>query len=320
MSVSDREHLRDTAQRLSNGLREMKLGALNIKREFEVDRQTNGNGGWNIVIATWRGRPRIALTLDRFLSRKSRHFWFGFYSAKPDGIQTLIDQMSVELKPGHKFEIKDTVDRNGISILKQTPVSATFDKPIAEYYPGYESDFGMYDLGKNLDVDRAVGFIAGVVDCIENSSDNLALQLGLIMRDKTIDLTTRAQLIQARIGQGRFRDDLFKLWGGTCAVTGCTLEHVLRASHIKPWKDSTHEQRLDRHNGLLLSANLDALFDKHLISFDDKGMMLISAKLTDAEIKLLGLPGRLNVPLNSKQKKYLAFHRTKYLARADVGN
>ena len=52
-----------------------------------------------------------------------------------------------------------------------------------------------------------------------------------------------------------------RLWGGRCAVTGLDLPLLLRASHIKPWRDSDNRERLDPYNGLLLSPSYDAAFD-----------------------------------------------------------
>ena len=51
------------------------------------------------------------------------------------------------------------------------------------------------------------------------------------------------------------------------------------ASHIVPWKDSSDQERRDVNNGILLSPTYDALFDKHLISFDDTGSIIISSKI-----------------------------------------
>ena len=47
-------------------------------------------------------------------------------------------------------------------------------------------------------------------------------------------------LRQARRGQGKYRDDLLNLWGKACAVTGCDLESVLRASHALPRRRAAH--------------------------------------------------------------------------------
>lgn len=53
------------------------------------------------------------------------------------------------------------------------------------------------------------------------------------------------------------------------------LEHLV-ASHTKPWRDSTNEERLNGENGLLLTPAIDHLFDKGFISFEDKGALVVS--------------------------------------------
>src|SRR3977135_1680410 len=68
-----------------------------------------------------------------------------------------------------------------------------------------------------------------------------------------------------------FRDALMDYWGGRCPLTGITEPALLRASHIVPWAECDDAQRLDVHNGLLLSALWDAAFDAGLISFADDG-------------------------------------------------
>lgn len=46
------------------------------------------------------------------------------------------------------------------------------------------------------------------------------------------------------------------------------------ASHAKPWAECANDaERLDVFNGFLLVANLNALFDRFLISFDDTGRL-----------------------------------------------
>ncbi|MBN0787902.1 HNH endonuclease, partial [Pseudomonas aeruginosa] len=80
------------------------------------------------------------------------------------------------------------------------------------------------------------------------------------------------RLVRQRVGQARYRDALLTYWGGACAVTGVAVTEALRASHAKPWAECADDaERLDAFNGFLLVANLDALFDRFLISFDDTG-------------------------------------------------
>lgn len=130
--------------------------------------------------------------------------------------------------------------------------------------------------------------------------------------DRRKAATTRLSLALARIGQGQFRQDLLKRWGQACAVTGLTQTRVLRASHVLPWKESNDEQRLDPDNGLILSANLDALFDAGLISFAADGSMLVSNELEVSERRALGLPMKLRRPPNSALRAYLAQHAANF--------
>ena len=124
-----------------------------------------------------------------------------------------------------------------------------------------------------------------------------------------LSATTRAALVDARLGQGKYRRQLLKAWDNACAVTGCTVHAALRASHCKPWRDSDNAERLDPGNGLLLVATLDALFDAGLIAFEDDGTMQVSTVLSGTELVMLGLPASLRRRPTDKQSRYLQHHR-----------
>lgn len=130
--------------------------------------------------------------------------------------------------------------------------------------------------------------------------------------------TQRAQLVLARLGQGRFRSEVFALWGDACAVTGCAIPELLRASHIKSWRDSTNKERLDASNGLPLIASIDALFDRHLVSFDPSGAMVVAPTVKMRDRKLLGVPRRLRATPSQSQAVYLAHHRAHFAARWQI--
>jgi hypothetical protein len=132
-------------------------------------------------------------------------------------------------------------------------------------------------------------------------------------KTKTANLprTTEAErwVIQ-RIGQEVFRDALMAYWSGRCPLTGIIEPALLRASHIVPWADCTDAQRLDVHNGLLLSALWDAAFDRGLISFADDGTVLASPKLSEAARKALGIAtARPLAGLRDAHRANLAIHR-----------
>jgi predicted restriction endonuclease len=124
------------------------------------------------------------------------------------------------------------------------------------------------------------------------------------------DTTERRALVLSRIGQGQFRESLMSLWGGRCAVTGLDIAALLRASHIKPWRDSDNRERLDPYNGLLLSPSYDATFDAGLITFGDDGRVILSAVLTPSRIESLGLkPAGQITGLQVEHRAYLGHHR-----------
>jgi hypothetical protein len=121
------------------------------------------------------------------------------------------------------------------------------------------------------------------------------------------DPTERQALIVARRGQGKFRDQLIERWK-SCSVTNFGPKAVLVASHIIPWwKCESNEERLDVNNGLLLTPNIDKLFDRGLVTFDQDGRIRLSPNLNAAEAANLGVHDALrlrNVPETLKPYLY----------------
>lgn len=121
------------------------------------------------------------------------------------------------------------------------------------------------------------------------------------------------RVVRQRIGQNKYREAMLDYWGGACAVTAVPITEVLRASHAKPWAEcETDAERLDVFNGFLLSANLDALFDRFLISFDVNGQILISSGIDKNSLIALGICKDMKLRwIDSKHEQYLKFHRTR---------
>ncbi len=128
--------------------------------------------------------------------------------------------------------------------------------------------------------------------------------------------TEAEALVRRRIGQDVYREALLIYWNGCCAVTACDVPEILRASHAKPWADATDQERLDVHNGFLLRADLDALFDAGLITFSDTGDLLPSPTLTPRQLRDLGLdtPRALR-RIESAHLPYLQWHRERVWRR-----
>ncbi len=121
--------------------------------------------------------------------------------------------------------------------------------------------------------------------------------------------TERSGLVTSRVGQGAYRKSILHRWSYRCAVTEYSDTRILIASHIQPWKDSTDEQRLDVDNGILLSPDYDALFDKHLISFESSGKIVLGKEIRESSFETLGLSGKEKIlSLTSGNKEYLEKH------------
>ncbi|MDP9809901.1 putative restriction endonuclease [Rhizobium tibeticum] len=122
--------------------------------------------------------------------------------------------------------------------------------------------------------------------------------------------TEAETLTRIRIGQDIFRDALMDYWNGACPLTGITDRELLRASHITPWaKCSSDAQRLDVHNGLLLSSLWDAAFDAGLVTFDDGGKAVASPMLSDTAAERLSLSSAPELSLTPAHRENLAWHR-----------
>ena len=93
--------------------------------------------------------------------------------------------------------------------------------------------------------------------------------------DTSVLETDRTAIIRVRKGQGLFKDRVSQI-ESRCRITGVQNPVHLIASHCKPWRDSSNEERLNGENGLLLTPSIDHLFDRGFIDFEENGRLIIS--------------------------------------------
>ncbi len=139
-----------------------------------------------------------------------------------------------------------------------------------------------------------------------------------LAEDSTVTETERQAIIRARIGQGLFKERVAKI-EARCRVTGVENPVHLIASHCKPWRDATNEERLNGENGLLLTPSIDHLFDRGFIGFEDKGNLIISPVAHRPSLQRMGIDTTnvVNVGgFTSGQKQFLEFHRNAVLLRS----
>jgi len=123
------------------------------------------------------------------------------------------------------------------------------------------------------------------------------------------------KIVKTRVSQGSFRR-LLLLERHHCNLCDISATSVLRASHIKEWAESSKEERIDANNGLLLCANHDALFDRHLISFEpETGNICISASIDDDQRNALNLSKSARISMNERMKAYMQIHYKKFIEK-----
>lgn len=102
-----------------------------------------------------------------------------------------------------------------------------------------------------------------------------------------------------------------------CPLTYITVNYenagtLFRASHIKRYADCSNQEKFDLNNGILMCANADALFDKHLITISNEGELIFSELIKNDRKLINNL--LLNQPifkdiLNNERLHYLEEHR-----------
>ncbi|WP_312645449.1 HNH endonuclease [Hydrogenoanaerobacterium sp.] len=131
------------------------------------------------------------------------------------------------------------------------------------------------------------------------------------VNQSNISATEKESIIKARVGQGQYRKALLDKYDNRCVVTGIDHKKLLMASHIKPWAICENRERADSENGLLLSANMDKLFDSGLITFANDGKLYVSSFVGKENENRLHINSSIVVDLKATQKllEYLEFHR-----------
>lgn len=133
--------------------------------------------------------------------------------------------------------------------------------------------------------------------------------------------TERIALVRSRIGQGLFKDRV-KQFESHCRITKVDNPTHLIASHCKPWRDASDEERLNGENGLLLTPSVDHLFDRGFIGFENNGELIISPAAHRPSLQRMGIATErvVNVGAFSQgQKAFLAYHRDSVLLKARLG-
>ena len=131
-----------------------------------------------------------------------------------------------------------------------------------------------------------------------------------LLQDKSLNERSKDQTIKARIGQGKYREELLKQCP-FCPITLVGDDRLLIASHIKPWAVSERNEKIDPKNGFMFTPTIDYLFDRGFLSFNNDKTILLSPWLSKTTIHRLNFQSSgiiEHLPIIGREK-YLQYHR-----------
>lgn len=152
----------------------------------------------------------------------------------------------------------------------------------------------------------------------ENDKNNVTKEIENLEKEfttKKFNVGEKQIMAKARIGQGTYKKLLSKKFDTKCCICNLQNTELLVGSHIKEWKDSNTDEKGDVNNGLLLCTLHDSLFDKHLISFDEKGKIMFSSRLSQEDKEILNLKKDVKIKISQEMEAYMKQHREKLKSR-----
>lgn len=149
-------------------------------------------------------------------------------------------------------------------------------------------------------------------DVLKAQLDNSVDEIDKEIETKQLQGEEREALIKVRVNQSAFRKLLMRKYTH-CCLCDVDDESLLVASHIKPWAKSSHAEKVDVNNGLLLCPNHDKLFDRGYISFDNGGHIVISDELSKNCAISMNIKNDMQIELSNDNIKYMEYHRNNVL-------
>lgn len=226
-----------------------------------------------------------------------------------------INQQSIELSSSrHPTHVQVTQDQSSSTYrinLEQAPISLMVELQ-REFFSENESELFLCENEAQLH--QFLRRAAALSRALPNQAVNDYLVLvadELAKLPAAIAGTEVERMVRQRVGQNKYRSAMLDYWGGACAVTGVQITELLRASHALPWAECQSDaQRLDVFNGFLLSAHLDALFDRFLISFDEHGRIVFAPNVDLKQLAMIGVTSDMRLRwIDDKHKNYLKRHK-----------
>jgi hypothetical protein len=148
--------------------------------------------------------------------------------------------------------------------------------------------------------------------CMKLGNDTVAeYKAATTVETQKDDGTLTFRQTKEKVGVDVHSRALSRYWKDTCALTGLQVKALLMGTYAKPWDScESDKERMDACNGFLMEARYARLFESGYITFDAKGNMMVSTKLSDEAKAILSIDSSLKLrKMERAHQRYLSWHR-----------
>jgi len=222
--------------------------------------------------------------------------------------------IEIRAKVLYEFLKKGTSMREiGTKILEITKIDGWNSWSIIHFYGFDKNDKGVH---KNLVFKKLIEQLKTLNEneieqfyLSEETLEDIITEYSLSLTDN--DDTDVFKNIKARKNQYKLREQLLENYDHRCALCRISDRKLLMTSYIKPWPQSSTEERINPRNAIILCKIHDALFESGFISLSDNYEVILS---TDFDFLNQGISTdmRFNCPIQDPPGGiFLTEHRKK---------
>lgn len=204
-----------------------------------------------------------------------------------------------------KYKVRNKTSDEYRNKCFKIPYDVDEFKYVMDYFLRYDENWLNRGIETVIDTAEQEAVLKAQLD---NSVDEIDKEI----ETKQLQGEEREALIKVRVNQSAFRKLLMRRYTH-CCLCDVDDESLLVASHIKPWAKSSHAEKVDVNNGLLLCPNHDKLFDRGYISFDNGGHIVISDELSKNCAISMNIKNDMQIELSNDNIKYMEYHRNNVL-------
>lgn len=204
-----------------------------------------------------------------------------------------------------KYKVRNKTSDEYRNKCFKIPYDVDEFKYVMDYFLRYDENWLNRGIETVIDTAEQEAVLKAQLD---NSVDEIDKEIEI----KQLQGEEREALIKVRVNQSAFRKLLMRRYTH-CCLCDVDDESLLVASHIKPWAKSSHAEKVDVNNGLLLCPNHDKLFDRGYISFDNGGHIVISDELSKNCAISMNIKNDMQIELSNDNIKYMEYHRNNAL-------